>query len=71
MAARLGFGSSIRAARTARLTGSLPDQAALSGVIHQLEAFALELVEIDFRAARGEAGDGDPFAVGQALCSRL
>lgn len=46
MAARLGFGSSIRAARNARLTGSLPDQAALYGVIHQLEAFALELVEI-------------------------
>ncbi|HUA49789.1 MAG TPA: hypothetical protein VMA77_31445, partial [Solirubrobacteraceae bacterium] len=37
------------------LTGSLPDQSALYGVIHQLEALGLQLLEIR-RPDRGGTG---------------
>ena len=35
-----------RSGQDTLLTGSLPDQSALYGVIHQLEALGLELLEI-------------------------
>jgi hypothetical protein len=35
-----------RSAQDTLLTGSLPDQSAVYGVIHQLEALALQLLEI-------------------------
>ena len=35
------------------LTGSIPDQSALYGVIHQLEAVGLQLLEIDRRKCGG------------------
>jgi hypothetical protein len=35
-----------RSAQDTLLTGSLPDQAALYGVIHELEALGLQLLEI-------------------------
>jgi hypothetical protein len=35
-----------RSGRDTLLTGSLPDQGALYGVIHQLEALGLELLEV-------------------------
>jgi epsilon-lactone hydrolase len=35
-----------RSAQDTLLTGSLPDQSALYGVIHQLEALGLQLLEI-------------------------
>jgi hypothetical protein len=35
-----------RSAHDTLLTGSLPDQSALYGVIHQLEALGLQLLEI-------------------------
>jgi hypothetical protein len=35
-----------RSGQDTLLTGSLPDQAALYGVIHQLEALGLQLLEI-------------------------
>jgi hypothetical protein len=35
-----------RSGQDSLLTGSLPDQSALYGVIHQLEALGLELLEI-------------------------
>jgi hypothetical protein len=43
-----------RSARDTLLTGSLPDQSALYGVIHQLEALGLQLLEI------GRLSTGDP-----------
>ena len=44
-----------RSAQDTLLTGSLPDQSALYGVIHQLEALGLQLLEIR-RPERGGAG---------------
>ena len=35
------------------LTGSIPDQSALYGVIHQLEALGLQLLEINRRECGG------------------
>ena len=43
------------------LTGSIPDQAALHGVIHQLEALGLQLLEIRC-PKRGGAGTSGPIA---------
>jgi hypothetical protein len=40
------------------LTGSIPDQSALYGVIHQLEALGLQLLEINRRKC-GSAGTTD------------
>jgi hypothetical protein len=38
--------TAIRSGQDTLLTGSLPDQSALYGVIHQLEALGLQLLEI-------------------------
>jgi hypothetical protein len=38
--------AAIRIGRDTLLTGSLPDQSAVYGVIHQLEALGLQLVEM-------------------------
>ena len=40
------------------LTGSLPDQSALYGVIHQLEALGLQLLEINRRKCGGAGTTG-------------
>ena len=51
-----------RSGHDALLTGSIPDQSALDGVIHQLEALGLPLLEIrrEWRAGRRiEAGASD------------
>lgn len=40
------------------LTGSLPDQAALYGVIHQLEMLGLQLLEIRCPRSRGAGTTG-------------
>jgi hypothetical protein len=40
------------------LTGSIPDQSALYGVIHQLEALGLQLLEINRRKCRGAGTTG-------------
>jgi hypothetical protein len=44
-----------RSGRDTLLAGSLPDQAALYGVIHQLEALGLQLLEIRSPSS-GDAG---------------
>ena len=40
------------------LTGSIPDQSALYGVIHQLEALGLQLLEINRRKCGGAETTG-------------
>ena len=40
------------------LTGSIPDQSALYGVIHQLEALGLQLLEINRRKCGGAGTTG-------------
>ena len=40
------------------LTGSIPDQSALYGVIHQLEALGLQLLEINRRECGGAGTTG-------------
>ena len=42
-----------RSGRDTLLTGSIPDQSALYGVIHQLEALGLQLLEIHSRKCGG------------------
>lgn len=52
---------SLKASRSGRdtlLTGSIPDHSALYGVIHQLEALGLQLLEINRRKC-GSAGTTD------------
>jgi hypothetical protein len=46
------------------LTGSLPDQSALYGVIHQLEALGLQLLEIR------RLPSGDPERAGRGSSER-
>jgi hypothetical protein len=46
-----------RRGRDTILCGRLPDQCALYGVIHQLNALGLELVEVRRRASDGPRGD--------------
>jgi hypothetical protein len=50
-----------RSGQDTLLTGSLPDQSALYGVIHQLEALSLQLVEIRC-ATSGRPGTSGPIA---------
>jgi hypothetical protein len=50
-----------RSGQDTLLTGSIPDQSALYGVIHQLEALGLQLIEIR-RPKRGAAGTSGPIA---------
>jgi hypothetical protein len=50
-----------RSGQDTLLTGSVPDQSALYGVIHQLEALGLQLIEIR-RPKRGGAGTSGPIA---------
>ena len=59
-----------RRGRDTVLSGPLPDQSALYGVIHQLETLALELVEV--RSLPSAAGRGDPHAAkpAEAAASR-
>jgi len=45
-----------RSGRDTLLTGSIPDQSALYGVIHQLEALGLQLLDVQ---ACGEGGTTD------------
>ena len=45
-----------RSGRDTLLTGSIPDQSALYGVIHQLEALGLQLLDVP---ACGEGGTTD------------
>jgi hypothetical protein len=46
-----------RSAQDTLLTGPLPDQSALYGVIHQLEALGLQLVEIRRQKCDGGRND--------------
>ena len=48
-----------RSGRDTLLTGSIPDQSALYGVIHQLEALGLQLLDVQ---ACGEGGTTDYIA---------
>ena len=48
-----------RSGRDTLLTGSIPDQSALYGVIHKLEALGLELLDVQ---AFGEGGTTDYIA---------
>jgi hypothetical protein len=48
-----------RSGQDTLLTGSLPDQAALYGVIHQLEALGLQLLEIRRLPESSERCDAD------------
>jgi hypothetical protein len=48
-----------RSGRDTLLTGSIPDQSALYGVIHQLEALGLQLLDVQ---ACGEDGTTDYIA---------
>ena len=50
-----------RSGQDTLLTGSLPDQSALYGVINQLEALGLQLLEINRRRCGG-AGTSGPIA---------
>jgi hypothetical protein len=47
-----------RSGRDTLLTGSIPDQSALYGVIHQLEALGLQLLEINRRKCGGAGRTG-------------
>ena len=40
------------------LAGELPDQAALFGVLHQIEALGIELLEVQSRKTRRPAPEG-------------
>jgi hypothetical protein len=51
-----------RSGQDTLLTGSLPDQSALYGAIHQLEALGLQLLEIRSPAHRGIRHDSPPHA---------
>ena len=42
-----------RSGRDTLLTGSIPDQSALYGVIHQLEALGLQLLDVHWRTEGG------------------
>jgi epsilon-lactone hydrolase len=53
--------AAIRSGHDTLLVGSLPDQSALYGVIHQLEALGLQLLEIR-STKRGGAGTSGPIA---------
>jgi hypothetical protein len=48
-----------RSGRDTLLTGTIPDQSALYGVIHQLEALGLQLLDVQ---AFGEGGTTDYIA---------
>ena len=47
-----------RSGRDTLLAGSIPDQSALYGVIHQLEALGLQLLEIRCRRSGGAGTTG-------------
>ncbi|MGH2862280.1 MAG: hypothetical protein ACRDLT_12360 [Solirubrobacteraceae bacterium] len=49
-----------RSGQDTLLTGSLPDQSALYGAIHHLEALGLQLLEIR-RAPTGDPRDTSPY----------
>jgi hypothetical protein len=51
-----------RSGQDTLLVGSIPDQSALYGVIHQLEALGLQLLEIRSPAHRGIRHDSPPQA---------
>jgi hypothetical protein len=51
-----------RSGQDTLLVGSIPDQSALYGVIHQLEALGLQLLEIRSPAHRGIRRDSPPHA---------